>query len=148
MCSGFEHCLQSEFMTLFKVFNLWIGPCFIFQFVVNFSIAILLVLPLQWFSGAYLNKFTGSMVPHDWEQLKPTKFTRLGNSGLMTESYETPCFFKKPNNEQSPIKEECQLTFVMLCSILCLHITWRCRQRFGSTWSVLKEYGSTLHTWI
>jgi len=27
---------QSEFMALFMVFNLWIGPSFIFESVVNF----------------------------------------------------------------------------------------------------------------
>jgi len=42
---------QSEFMALFMVFNLWIGLCCIFEpcsYFLNFSIAIFLLLPLDY----------------------------------------------------------------------------------------------------
>ena len=52
---------QYEFMALFTVFNLWIGPGFIFSLVVNFFISNshfpVTTHVLDLFSGAYLNKF-------------------------------------------------------------------------------------------
>ena len=56
---------QSQFIAHFMVFNLWIGPGFLFLSLWLFFNFPLTTLELDLFSGAYLNKFTVSVVPSD-----------------------------------------------------------------------------------
>ena len=60
---------QSEVMDVFFFFNLWNIPGFIFESFVNFKFFYshfpITAFGLDLFSGAYLNKFTGSLVPDD-----------------------------------------------------------------------------------
>jgi len=49
-------------------------------------------------------------------------------------------FFKNLDDGRSPKRRLCQLTLVMLFSLICLHmVIWRCKSRFGFVWPRLEH---------
>jgi len=86
------------------------------------------------FSGAYLNKFSDQCLT--LAQLKA--YSRLHAS--LPEERNRAGFFKNLDDRRSPKRTLCQLTSVMLCSLIRLHmVIWRCKSWFGFAWPSLEQ---------
>jgi len=118
---------RSQFMSLFMVLNLCVGPGFIFESVVNFSIAIFLLLAwTRSVLGCISWQVTVSMVPNDWEyrhlrgyQVRcffAWKRKQLGS--------EMSCYFKKLGNGKSHEREDF-VKYHHWCSVLSFICMWQ-----------------------
>lgn len=157
-CSGFLCCV-CHLISLSSWPFLWL-ICELVQvlflsFVINFysfnSHFPVTTHGIDLFSSVYLNMFTVSMMPSDWEQLniRGLPVYVLFCLKMETESAsKMPCFFKKldggqNNNNNKKRSRLCQLTLVMFCSLIYLHVMIWWWHWCGSSW-----YGLALHMQI
>ena len=135
MCSGFLCCICALIsLKSWRIF--WYSICEFVQ-VLFLSLVVNLkffcshfpvtAFGLDLFSGAYLNKFTVSVVPDDWELnlSGPSCYLKTGTE----QAFETLCFFKKITWIKSKKKRRsCQLTYCVLSFVY----TWQfCNAEFG-----------------